>query len=59
MIITGQRRNNPFREKRVFDTTSFPSTAVVKKQLLEEAEAEEDEEEEEVLDKKHLADTEG
>ena len=46
-------------EKRVFDTTSFPSTAVVKKQLLEEAEAAEEDEEEEVLDKKHLAETEG
>lgn len=62
VIIKGQRRNNPFREKRVFDTTSFPSAAIVKRQLLEEAEAadeEEEEEEEELLDQKHLAETEG
>ncbi|KAJ2934853.1 hypothetical protein H1R20_g2270, partial [Candolleomyces eurysporus] len=59
VIIKGKWRSNPFREKRVFDTTSFPSTAIVKKQLLEEAEAAEEDEEEEVLDKKHLAETEG
>ena len=59
MIGKGIRRSNPFREKRVFDTTSFPSAALVKKQLLEEVAEGEDDDDEATLDKKHLAETEG
>ncbi|TEB36685.1 tRNA pseudouridine synthase [Coprinellus micaceus] len=65
VIRKGERRNHPFKEKRIFDTTSFPSeTGLIKKQLLKEesveAEGEEGQsEEEEVLDKKQLAETEG
>lgn len=52
----GERRKNPFREKRVFDTTSFQEADKVKKQLEED---EGSDEEEEVIDKKMLAETEG
>ncbi|KAH9919946.1 pseudouridine synthase [Amylocystis lapponica] len=51
----GERRNNPFKEKRRFDATSFPvagDTAKVETQ-------EEEEEEEEVIDRAKLADMEG
>ena len=60
VIVKGTRRPNPFREKRVFDTTSFPAErdADIKKKL-EEAEDEVDEVEEEVLDKRQLEETEG
>ncbi|PPQ67899.1 hypothetical protein CVT26_007099 [Gymnopilus dilepis] len=60
VIVKGTRRPNPFREKRVFDTTSFPAErdADIKKEL-EAAEDEVDEVEEEVLDKRQLEETEG
>ncbi|KAF6761630.1 pseudouridine synthase [Ephemerocybe angulata] len=59
VIRKGERRTHPFKEKRVFDTTSFPSEAAfIKKQLIEEIAAEE-ESEEEVFDKRQLAETEG
>ena len=58
-MVKGERRVNPFREKRVFDTTSFPSGALAKKQIEDAAAASDSEEEEEVLDKKTLAETEG
>ncbi|KAJ3533248.1 hypothetical protein NMY22_g7413 [Coprinellus aureogranulatus] len=64
IIRKGQKRNHPFKEKRIFDTTSFPSeTSLIKKQLLkeeaDEAGEEGQSEEEEMLDKKQLAETEG
>ncbi|KAH6915914.1 pseudouridylate synthase [Coprinopsis sp. MPI-PUGE-AT-0042] len=52
----GERRRNAFREKRVFDITSFQESEKVKKQLEEDDASEE---EEEVIDKKMLAETEG
>lgn len=52
----GERRRNAFREKRVFDTTSFQESERVKKQLEED---EASDEEDEVIDKKMLAETEG
>ncbi|TFK29719.1 pseudouridylate synthase [Coprinopsis marcescibilis] len=55
VIKKGERRSNPFREKRVFDTTSSPTAERVKKQLEES----DGEEEEEVIDKRLLAETEG
>lgn len=58
VIKQGQRRPNPFREKRVFDTTSFPSTGIKSKLEVEEAEME-DTDEDEKLDKRHLEETEG
>ena len=54
--LRGERRKNPFREKRVFDTTSFQEAEKVKQQLEEDEELDE---EEEVIDKKMLAETEG
>lgn len=60
VIVKGARRDNPFREKRVFDTTSFQSQADGNiKKKLEEAEEDVDEGEEEVLDKRQLEETEG
>ncbi|KAJ7250500.1 pseudouridylate synthase [Mycena haematopus] len=50
-VIKDRHRNNPFKEKRLFDATSFPET----KQNLD---AEEEDEEEEV-DKRMRGDTEG
>ncbi|KDR80648.1 hypothetical protein GALMADRAFT_241004 [Galerina marginata CBS 339.88] len=59
VITKGVKRDNPFREKRVFDTTSFPSTGEIKKKLEEEADAEDEDEEDAVLDKRQLEETEG
>jgi tRNA pseudouridine38-40 synthase len=65
IIIKGVRREKPFRERRIFDATSFSEGDNIKKKLHEAEEgvaAEEEEEEEEEaakLDKKQLADTEG
>ncbi|KAH9479442.1 tRNA pseudouridine synthase 1 [Psilocybe cubensis] len=56
VIHRGEKRANPFKEKRIFDTTSFPSTGI--KEKLENVTEMEDAEEE-VIDKKHLAETEG
>ncbi|KAF8906213.1 pseudouridine synthase [Gymnopilus junonius] len=59
VIVKGTRRENPFREKRVFDTTSFPAQgdADIKKKL--EAAEEDVDEAEEVFDKRQLEETEG
>lgn len=59
VIRKGERRPHPFKERRVFDATSFPSSGVVKEQLLSENVEEEEGEEEEIVDKKRLAETEG
>jgi len=57
VIRQGEKRANPFREKRVFDTTSFPVSGGIKQKL--EGDDEGDIEEEEVIDKRHLEETEG
>jgi len=56
VVVKGVKRPNPFREKRIFDSTSFPAAEEVKKRLEEE---EPEDVEEEVLDKRHLEETEG
>ena len=59
VIRRGERRNNPFREKRKFDATTFAerTTGDSNQSLL--SDEEEQEEQEEKLDKKVLADMEG
>lgn len=42
VIKKGERRENPFREKKIFDATSFPVADEVKKQLEEQGEAEDE-----------------
>jgi len=61
IIKKGERREHPFRERRVFDATSFSEgdNIKVKLQKAEEGVAEEEEDEEAKLDKKQLAETEG
>ncbi len=54
VIKRGERRDNPFRERKKFDATTFPGGEA--KMLYAE---EEEEEEEEIFDKKRLADMEG
>ncbi|KAF8202256.1 pseudouridine synthase [Pholiota molesta] len=56
VIKQGEKRANPFREKRIFDTTSFPAEGI-KKKLQEEVV--ESDEEEVVLDKRQLEEAEG
>ena len=56
VIKKGERRENPFREKKIFDATSFPAAEEVKKQLEEQGEAED---EDFVVDKQQLAEMEG
>jgi tRNA pseudouridine38-40 synthase len=66
-IKKGERRENPFRERRVFDATSFSDNdhIKIKLQQAEEDRGEEEDgedgqgEEEAELDKKQLAETEG
>ncbi|KAI0924499.1 hypothetical protein AcW2_005373 [Taiwanofungus camphoratus] len=55
VIKKGERRSNPFREKKRFDSTSFPASAEAKPSAQEEDE----EDEEGTLDKAELADMEG
>jgi tRNA pseudouridine38-40 synthase len=69
IIKKGERRDHPFRERRVFDATSFSDSHHIRTQLqqTEEDRGEEEEEdgedgqpeEEAMLDKKQLAETEG
>lgn len=46
VIVKGERRANPFREKKRFDTTVFPEDRISKIEIDEAEEADEDEEEE-------------
>lgn len=57
VIKKGEKRENPFREKKIFDATSFPAADDdVKEQLEEQGE---DEDEDLVVDKQQLAEMEG
>jgi tRNA pseudouridine38-40 synthase len=61
VIKKNERRTNPFREKRRFDSTNFPangSSSAAGLQTQPDQE-DEDEEEDQELDKTTLADTEG
>lgn len=53
VITKGVRRENPFRERRVFDMTSFTGQSEVETKLEEEMD------EGEGLDERHLEETEG
>lgn len=55
----GQRRSNPFREKKLFDATSFPEGRIKTGEINLDAESDEDEEIEGMVDKAKLADMEG
>lgn len=57
VIRKGQRRENPFRERKKFDATSFAVGTEVKADAQDEAEDEDDEDLK--LDKKGLVDMEG
>ncbi|KAF8159540.1 pseudouridine synthase [Crassisporium funariophilum] len=57
VITKGVRRDNPFREKRVFDATSFPDNGDIKKKLEETEDV--DMEDDAPLDKRQLEETEG
>jgi len=61
IIKKGERREHPFRERRIFDATSFSEGENIKAKLqkAEEGVVEEEEDEETKLDKKQLAETEG
>ncbi|KAI0358116.1 tRNA pseudouridine synthase, partial [Trametes cingulata] len=58
VIKRGEFRNNPFREKKRYDATSFPAGGAVAGSV-EEDESSEDEEAHLPLDKEELADLEG
>jgi len=59
VIVKGEKRFNPFREKRVFDTTSFPSNGEIKQKLEEEDDVDHEEEEGSGMNKHQLEETEG
>lgn len=61
IIKKGERREHPFRERRVFDATSFSEDDNIKTKLQKVGDgmAEDEEDEEAKLDKKQLAETEG
>lgn len=61
IIKKDERREHPFRERRIFDATSFSEGENIKAKLqkVEEGAVEEGDEEETKLDKKQLAETEG
>ena len=63
ILKRGERRSQPFREKKRFDATTFPAGADVGKLMAEEEEkdAEEDDEDDAdgKMDKKKLAEMEG
>jgi len=52
VITKGVRRENPFRERKVFDTTSFTGHHEIEKNLVEDEEGA-------GIDKQHLEETEG
>jgi tRNA pseudouridine38-40 synthase len=56
VIKKGERRENPFREKRQFDSTNFP---VGGKSSAEDLQAHDGDDDEEGFDKARLADMEG
>ncbi|KAF9525339.1 pseudouridine synthase [Crepidotus variabilis] len=56
VIVKGRQRDKPFRERRVFDTTSFTAQQEVRQQLEED---EEDLEDDSPLNKRQLEETEG
>ncbi|KAF8967630.1 pseudouridine synthase [Flammula alnicola] len=58
VIKQGEKRANPFREKRIFDTTNFTGNGEIKKKL-EEDEDVDMEDDDVVLDKRHIEETEG
>lgn len=57
VIKKGERRSDPFREKKKFDSTVFPEGKNGKLAIEEEEQSEE--EEEQTLGKKELAEMEG
>ncbi|KAI0765660.1 pseudouridine synthase [Trametes elegans] len=59
VIKRGEFRNNPFREKKRFDATSFPTGGGDASASVEAEESDEDEETQLPLDKEALADMEG
>lgn len=60
VIKRGEKRSNPFREKKRFDVTTFPAGADVGKLMAEEEEKDaEEEQEDENLNKKELLEMEG
>lgn len=60
VIKRNERRANPFREKKRFDTTDFAEKGKIEIEVEAEAEdGQEEEVEEEVFDKKKLVDMEG
>ncbi|KAF9054508.1 pseudouridine synthase [Panaeolus papilionaceus] len=59
VINKSGKRANPFREKRVFDITSFPENDEIKKKLEAEDEGDVESDSEAKLDKKQLEETEG
>lgn len=58
VIVKGEKRPNPFREKRVFDTTSFPSNGEIRRKL-EEDDGDVEMEENTHMSKHQLEETEG
>jgi hypothetical protein len=60
VIKRGERRENPFKEMRRFDRTSFANVGEGDAQVIEtQEESEEEESGETRMDKKKLADMEG
>lgn len=59
VIKRGEKRSNPFREKKRFDVTTFPAGADVGKLMAEEEEKDAEEEQDESLNKKELLEMEG
>lgn len=59
VIKKGERRANPFREKKKFDSTNFPVGGKSSADDLQPQLEDDEDEDEQVLDKGKLADTEG
>lgn len=57
VLVKGSRRDKPFRERRVFDTTGFTAQQEIKEKLEDESEVEVEEDIQ--LDKRQLEETEG
>lgn len=59
VIKRNERRANPFREKKKFDSTNFPVGGKSSLDDLQPQMDEDEDEDEQVLDRTKLADTEG
>ena len=59
VVVKGERRTNPFKERKKFDATEYAADGAAASAVLQDDDAEEEEEEEKPMRKKDLEEAEG